>query len=187
MGRHKEPRDEDKIEDQKSRWWGEERNKRRRERYHSDPNYREQRRQQARESYRRRNSARVDEDCRENLGRLKEVGEYRTVQLAPGAEEQVLLTFNTKELAGLLNRNTNILYRWQSSGVLPKPVVPNRDFGGIPVFTEPEVRALMEVFGNHQQVTQYLRAKDKTTIRAFYDALAKVRQKHGIMEADKAA
>jgi hypothetical protein len=94
MGRRKVELTSGEIEERKRRWWGEERNARRRARYASDPTYRESAIQQVKEAYRRERtragkSVRQD-NCGVNLDRLVDRGRVR--MWAEGHGEGAALT-----------------------------------------------------------------------------------------------
>jgi hypothetical protein len=168
MGRRKQVLTPSEIEERKKRWWGDARNARRRARYKSNKDYREQAIAQVRESYRQGRlrdglSVRQD-DCRENIPLLTKIGQDRPARV----DGEVLsrhLTFTIDELAVALGRNTQVVYRWVSSGLMPGPVFEARNSRDRwqHVYVEGEVRALLEVIGAHQATSQYYRARHSET------------------------
>jgi hypothetical protein len=181
MGRRKQVLSETEIEERKQRWWGEARNARRRERYAKDPAYRERAIQQVRESYRKsREDAGLplrEEDCRNNLDRLAEFGMLREVKID---EEHTMrmLTFFTKELAKALDRNPAVVQRWINSGLIPPPVIIGKSHTNrwYPLYTVTEVRAIMAVFGEHQQTSQYFRTYHTETREKMHAAVREARK-----------
>lgn len=163
MGRHKKVFTEEEIAERKARWWGEDRNARRRERYASDTAYREKAVQQVREHYERIKEAKGlpirSRDCLENLDRLTEIGSIREVTLADERSVR-MLTFQLKELATALDRNSNVVSRWVASRMIPPPIHHARLNGGTKarVYLVAEVRAIMEAFSEHQKTSQYIRS-----------------------------
>lgn len=180
MGRKKQVLSPQEIEERKNRWWGEDRNARRRERYQNDPAYRAKAITQVRTSYRKsREDAGLevrDEDCRQNIKRIHEFGLIR--ELRVDEERTVrMLTFASKELARCLDRNPQVVYRWISSGLVPGPVNKARNTRNRweQVYTPDEVRAIMNVFGEHQQTSQYFRSYHTETRDKMVAALEVVR------------
>jgi hypothetical protein len=158
------------IEERKRLYWGPERNAERRRRYREDPAYRAAVQQQVKESYRR---ARLeaglpvrDADCRQNIDDLDNIGTERPLRLTNG-ETVDALTFTTEEMAKALGRNQQVLYRWYAADMFPRPAVlaetpTNRNQ---PVYTHDEAVALMQVFGQHQEESQYYRRHHDATAR----------------------
>lgn len=166
----------------KKEYWGEARNERRRQRYAVDPEYRASVRQRARETqFAKRREAGMDvregENCRENLHMLPsfEKREYFLGEESAGTNRVV----TAEDLARLLNRDPQVLYRWMGKEMLPRPMFEayndrNRRQG---VYLNEEARAIMEVFGEHQETSLYFRTSHVMTIRRIHNAVAAVRQK----------
>lgn len=179
MGRAKKELTPEELEARKLRYWGPERNAQRRERYRQSKEYREKAIQLGRETYRKVREAQGLqvrlEDCREQLPRLGEIGVTRAV-LSPDGPVP-LLTFSVDELAVALSRNPQVLYRWMAAGMLPRPVVRavNDRKRVNAVFLEAEVRALMEVFGEHQTKSAYYRSYHEETRDKIAEAVSRVR------------
>lgn len=182
MGRKKRVLTEAEVEERKQRWWGPERNARRRERYQKDGSYREKAIQQVRESYRR---ARLNEglevredDCRKNIGLLPQIGQVREVRIDD--ERRVRrLTFTLDELAQAMCRNTQVVYRWIMTDMLPAPMFEARNQRNRwqSIYLEDEVLAILNVFGKHQETSQYYRAFHTDTKVAVLAAVDDVRRK----------
>lgn len=168
------------IEARKLKYWGPERNKERRDRYKNDAEHRAKVQQQVRESYRKtreENGLPVrQQDCRENIPLLVDTGEDRTVLLSSG-EPITMSTFTVHELGVALERNKQVLYRWFSADLFPRPVVcadtPRN--ANQPVYTYDEAVALLTAFGEHQEVSQYYRKYHTKTTEALFAAVAGVR------------
>lgn len=189
MKRRKQPLTSEEIEKRKQLWWGPTRNARRRERYASDQAYREKAIKQVRETYRRTREAEGasvrQEDCRENLPKLFELGRVRTIrvsgqQVKDNAPKK--LTFTLEELAKTLGRNTQVLYRWLSDDMIPAPLYEalnerNRWQG---VYTEDEVTAIVQIFGKHQEISQYYRTFHENTRNSIHSAVKKLRNSQQI-------
>lgn len=170
----------EEIAAKKLQYWGPERNQHRRDRYQDDPAYREQVKAQVRESFRKqRESLGIsvrDEDCRENIGLLPEIARVRETSL-PNGERLNLMTLTAEEMAELLNRNLQVFYRWQNADMFPKPAFfcighRGRKQG---VFLEDEALAILEVYGAHQETSQYYKAHHTETRDALFAAVAAVR------------
>lgn len=137
--------------------------------------------QQVRESYRRNNGEVRSEDCRKNLSKLASFGEKRTVIDAKGVEHKNVLCFVTEELANIIGRNTQVLYRWRTDEKWPETILTTK-YGPqqvhVGVYTEAEVRAMVEVFGEHQTRTPYYHGTSHAETREkLFDAIAAVRKK----------
>jgi hypothetical protein len=173
----------------KKEYWGEERNARRRKRYADDPQYRADVLQRARQTqFQKRREAgmevREDEDCRDNLGKLGSF-EKRAIHLGEtefGTDRAV----TAEDLAMLLNRNPQVLYRWMGTGMLPRPLfeIYNDRNRKQAVYLNDEARAILTVFGEHQQTSLYYRASHVDTINRIHRAVGAVRQKHGVNNAN---
>lgn len=167
------------MPDKKTRWWGKERNERRRERYQSDVEYRRHARQQTRETYRRIKQAlgvpvRSD-DCAENLPKLPTIGKERLVKTSIGSQH--MLTFTAAEMARALDRNPQVIYRWFAADLFPRPVVVtkndrNRDQF---VYTEWEAEAVINEFSRHQKESQYYKERHTETRDRIFAAVDEVR------------
>lgn len=150
------------TDEQKRRYWGPERNAERRKRYQEDASYRDDVRKQVRDSYVRSRIVQGltvrDGDCRESIELLPDIGVERVVELSTG-EDVDMLTFTTQELAKAFDRSQQVVYRWFRAELFPRPVVLARTptNHAQPVYTHDEVAAFMEVFGQHQEDSQYYR------------------------------
>lgn len=170
------------LEARKQRWWGAERNERRRQRYQNDPEYRERQILQVRESYRRKRETEGldvrEGDCRENLPLLKYMGQTRDVRVSVQTTAP-LLTFTFDELGKAFGRNPQVLYRWLRTDLFPAPLYMARNERNRwqAVYTEAEVKALINEFGFHQQTSQYYSAFHADTRERLFTAAENVRKR----------
>lgn len=168
--------------DKTRRYWGPERNAERRKRYREDPEYRNKIREQVRDTYRRQRMEMGlpvrTSDCRENIGDLDMIGEERSVILMSG-EEVDMLTFTVEELAKGLERSQQVMYRWFASGQFPRPVVQVRLPNNHPqtVYSYEEAKALLNVFGEHQEESQYYRKIHNKTREKLFAAVNLIRNR----------
>lgn len=174
-------------QDTPKEYWGEKRNERRRRRYEEDPQYRTAVRQRARRTQfaKRRDmglDVREGENCRDNLTQLLGF-EKRGVYLGD-TEVTTARALTAEDLAGLLNRDPQVLYRWMGKKMLPRPVFEaiNDRNRRQAVYTEEEARAIINVFGKHQEASLYFRTTHTETIRSIHQAVAAVRQKMGVID-----
>lgn len=89
-----------------------------------------------------------------------------------------------EELAGLLNRDPQVLYRWMGKNMLPRPVfeaVNDRNRKQA-VYTIAEARAIIHVFSAHQEFSLYYRSTHTETIQKIYHAVAAARQQMGVSD-----
>lgn len=188
MGRKRVELTPEQIEERRRKYWGEERNSLRRSRYHSDPAYRETVVQQVRDSYRKQREEQGlpyrDEDCRENLALLPEMATVREVFFPDRAQPEKHMTLTAEELAEALNRNTQVLYRWLNAEMFPRPVFMAVTHRGRKqgVYLKEEAEALINAFGEHQEVSQYYRAYNTETRARLFGAVAKIRQMKGVVD-----
>ena len=153
-----------------AQWWLE-RNARRRKRYATDPDYREQQVEKTRGQYRKGRELVVRTSCLDNLSTIMHFGETRTVTV--DEKEQRRITFTTEELANALNRNVEVIYRWFRKGMFPDPVVKLVDVDNQHgyVYTLTQTQKLVEVMGNHQGRTPYYRQDHTDTRAALFEAM----------------
>lgn len=173
-------------EDKKEKYWGEARNERRRARYAEDAEYRRDVLQRARATqFNMRREQGMDvregENCRDNLPRLASV-EKRDLMLDGEVFKTGVRAVTAEGLAELLNRDPQVLYRWMGKDMLPRPVFESLNDRNRrqAVYTTEEARAIMEVFGAHQETSLYFRTSHTDTISRIHAAVAAVRQKMGV-------
>jgi hypothetical protein len=181
MGRKRVVHSPEELEQRRDRYWGDVRNDRRRARYHSDPQYRSAVRQQTRETYRRLREAAGsqvrDDDCSVNIAKLDEIGTARLVHNHRGEPVYPLTTLTVEEMATALNRNQQVLYRWFSNDMFPRPTVraDTHNKRHQMVYTASEAKAAMREFAKHQQISQYYRERHRETRDRIFDAVFAVR------------
>ena len=135
---------------------------------------------------------REGEDCRKNLPLLEATAQVRAIE-QNGVSLGSVKTVTSDELAQALNRDPQVLYRWMGKGMLPRPVFEARNDRNRlqAVFTLDEARAIVTVFGEHQETSLYFRSTHTDTIRRINQAVAHARQKigakHGAGEVTHAA
>lgn len=173
-------------EEKKARW-ADNHNKKRKERYNSDPQYKQARLEKAREDYRNEKGVVLD-SCLDRIREIRSYGSSREVRVNDGPV-QVRFCLTTQELGEIIGgHKASVMYRWQGKGLLPKPIAKGRVFysttgrGGDywlndqPVYLEEEVAAIMQPLGEHQRNFRYYRTSDTETVAAIFDAVEAVRQ-----------
>jgi hypothetical protein len=160
----------------------EERNAKRREKYHNDVAIRKKYRDRARAWY-TRNSSRSEilrYNCIENLSRMDTIGTQRDITYPGGKKEQGALTFSSEELGVLLGgyaKVTITLWQTKEPQRMPKPVVRARTHNGIGygVYTKEEATALLKIFSMHQEVTHMYRSENTRLRETIFNAIDAVR------------
>ena len=201
MGRKKVVLTEEQKAARKAKYWGPDRNAKRRQKYAEDKDHREALIAKEREKYRKSREEQGQsvrsEDCRENIGALKHLGALRVARF-PDGSEVYRDTVTLEEFGKAIGRDVQVLYRWMGEEMFPRPTlvsrIGNRDQA---VFTDAEATALLGVFGEHQERSQYYRNyHTETRDRLFHVAareLAMVKQEAkahddtGADHADQAA
>ncbi|QIG76120.1 hypothetical protein EVC24_099 [Rhizobium phage RHph_I4] len=143
------------------------RNARRRARYAEDAAYR----QSIIERERAKRTKSVP-DCRENLGRLGEIGNVREYT-KPNGVVDTGLTFTIEEAATALNRTPKSLYKYYKQDVFPRPIYTVKGPTGLvqEAYTEQQMRALINTFGAHLAETPYYGVYHKATRAALFACL----------------
>jgi hypothetical protein len=182
--------------ERKQRWWGPERNLRRRARYRHDPEYREQvlgyvRRQTNNPTIGTIKPPTEVTDLRRVMLELPNIGVVRTVIV--GDRTIRMLTFNRQEMAIIMSKSANTLGRWIKEGLFPAP--KSRAITSAPgpcrlqVYTAPEVRAMLQVILTyHDTDVDYRPSSDKLTNELFgaYEVAHQDRINHEIPESELA-
>lgn len=161
MGRKRVVLTEEQKAARKAKYWGPDRNAKRRQKYAEDKEHREALIAREREKYRKTREEQGQsvrsEDCRENIGALKHLGALRVARFPDGSEVYTN-TLTLEEFGKAIGRDVQVLYRWMGEEMFPRPTllsrIGNRDQA---VFTETETTALLGVFGEHQERSQYYR------------------------------
>lgn len=169
MARHKLHKTPQQIAEQKGRYWGPARNRRRRKRYVADAIYREKVKNWNRSSYRRRNNSKL-RNCRDNLPKLRQFSSIRTVPI--GRSRRRVPTLTVPELAKALGGyHPVVLYRWQKEDKFPRPVIPSNDGK---IYTEDQARKLLTIMSEHQDKKLYFQKSDGELIEQLFAVMAAV-------------
>jgi hypothetical protein len=152
MGRPRKVFTTQELEERKKRWWGDKHNARRREKYAKDKEFR----QGEINRMRVRNRQGADyADPREHLADLEAKASTRPIFDGTMATT-TKPCFTTEELAELLGRQTQALYRWRASGKFPHGRFKTKIGAATKqVYTLAEARAVIEVLGAHFAATPY--------------------------------
>lgn len=167
MGRPPKVLTQEEIDDKKQRYWGAARNDARRAKYARDKSFREGERARMRVHSR---ESRDVYDPRTRIPELASLAVQRDV-FADNGEVATMACFTTEEVADLLERKTQALYRWRSSGKFPHGRFNTKV--GITgtvkqVYTVAETEAILNVFGAHFVETPYYHeAHEETRSRLF--------------------
>lgn len=135
----------------------------RRRRYKNDDNYRKQQIAMSREFYRRKHDIELgDNDCRENIDLLGDIGAERLVLINPRNKIiKTQLCLLNSELAGALKIGSPTLHKWHKSGRLPVPVFKlifgESDHKTVCVYVEEEARLIIETIGAHMAEFKHFR------------------------------
>lgn len=150
--------------ERKEKYWGAEHNAKRRAKYNADPARAEQVKAQRRESYRRSNE--VDpstmQSCLSNVGNVASSGSTRAVQYA-GSKFVIGRVFTQTDVAALMGRQPQVIYRWHQRGIFPSPVLT--DDTGNRFYADEEVTRFVIIMGEHQNETPHYRT-DHDAVRA---------------------
>jgi hypothetical protein len=170
MGRHKLHKTPNQIAEQKLRWWGPARNKRRRNRYATDKLYRERVHRWGRTSYQKRSKPKL-RNSGANLAKLNQIGSLRIVS-ANGNRKRVI-TFSNAELATLLGYHPIVIRRWHTDRRFPRPSLrAKRSKNVFGVYTKNQAEELLKIMSEHQKKKLYLQKSDAETIAKLFKAVA---------------
>ena len=164
------------------------RNQKRREEYANDESYRQTCTLVSRENYRRDNGV-VLWSCLDNLDKLSQFGQVRDIHINDKRTVRERC-FVVRELGEVLGYSPTILYRWKGKGLLPSPIFGARttmysDYRGssfdstLRVYIEAEVRAIIEVIGEHQKEFCYYRQSDTAVTEQLFAKVGQARKKYG--------
>jgi gamma-glutamylcyclotransferase (GGCT)/AIG2-like uncharacterized protein YtfP len=146
--------------ERKRRWWGPERNERRRQRYATDESYRQAAIAQVASSYRKKREATGRSPQRRDTQKhLAEIETFASRRFMSGASEQAALTLTVEELARFLDRHPQVVRRWISKGLIPPPVATalNSRNRLQRVYTLREAAVIGEAIADHESRSSYLR------------------------------
>lgn len=89
-----------------------------------------------------------------------------------------MLTFTCDDLARAVSRNPQVIYRWMQAELLPPPIYKAKNHRNRwqEVYTVTEVRAIMNVFGEHQKTSQYYRSFHTDTRDAMFAVVKDARE-----------
>jgi len=157
-------------------------NKQRNKRYKDDAAYRTVRQERSRETYRKNVGGVETTDCRKNIKNLDKLGALRVVRL--GRIEVKAICFTKRQLAEAFNIKPLTMYKWVGGGRIPEPVFKlvyaddakvNGENAGM-VYHRKEVRAMLDVVGEHQSQYAHYRETHTETIAAVKAAINKARK-----------
>ena len=142
------------------------RNKRRRDRYAKDPNYRATVKSSNRSQYGKRAGVVPRVSCAESIPQLANFGRVRAIMR--GRQKVDCVTFTVQEIAKAMGYHPWVVYRWQGREQFPKPAVllhgHNKGIPGSYVFTHPQATRLLSVLADHQAVKMHFQQTDLDTI-----------------------
>ncbi|QSY98686.1 hypothetical protein J2J97_31950 (plasmid) [Rhizobium bangladeshense] len=156
--------------ERKEKYWGEAHNAARREAYQSDPELAETIRQRRRESYRRNKSVEPAtlKSCLGNVAKVASSGALLAVRYKDGKDLVIGRVFTQTDVAKLLDRQPQVIYRWHQRGIFPSPSLV--DDKGNTYYADAEVTAFVTIIGQHQQTTPHYRADHDAVREALFAA-----------------
>ncbi len=151
------------------------RNAERRERYASDAEYRKQRVLASRQAYRDKTQV-ATPDLSNAIGKLRNTGTRRAVFI--GVRMSRRKTWTTTDLADIVGRHVQVVYRWIKNGHLPGPRFncAEGENQHREVYVREEMVAMLSVLRDHFSRTAYLRMDHDETISALHSAVALARR-----------
>jgi hypothetical protein len=167
--------------------WYDERNKRRKKRYRTDPEYRAAANQQARNGYRKAAGVNKPFDPRNNAHMLEPgencAGTMRELMSRPGKPK--VLTFTKEELARIFQRPEKQVRQWAADGRIPAAMVKGRNPGHerqwVDVYTALEAKAIVNTLGWFLADLHYFRRDHAEAIDATRAAVADARKRSSIL------
>jgi hypothetical protein len=164
------------IEEQKKKWFGPARNKRRRERYATDREYRNNARKAARETYARTHVRKQGNQSLQNLGKLEEFGTVRNLRI--GSKVIECLSFSTEEIGQALGGYRQpVMAKWQMDGKLPRPIYSAEGLGRLRAYTKEEAEAMIQIIGELQTVKSNYTKNDKRVTLSLFKRIEFIRSK----------
>lgn len=133
-------------------------------RYQSDEAYRENAKSLSRRSYRRKANVEIS-SCLYSLSFLNDAAVIHSVRLPNGSVQQMPV-LSIPKTAHMLQKLYQTIWRWVDNGTIPAPVLESLERENRPykVYHRDEVRVLIEIIGEHEQIVTYLR-KDHVEVR----------------------
>ena len=161
------------------------RNEKRRKEYANDESYRQTCTLVSRENYRRDNNV-VLHSCLDNLDKLASFGAVRDIHI----NATVTVTercYVVRELGEIIGHSPTVLYRWKAKELMPSPIYGARTImyskhrgasfdSTLKVYTEQEVRKIVEIIGEHQKEFCYYRQSDRDVTERLFAAINEVRR-----------
>ena len=142
----------------KSQEWWIERNKRRRNKYAQDREYRAKVNQNNRDNYRAKTN--FYQNMAISPEQISSLGTKRNID-----DGRKLITFNVDQISLILGGYHKIVvYRWINNGKFPEPPHKSVDAPYEKVFTLHEAKKLARIFLKHQKYNAYLRSDHTETI-----------------------
>lgn len=148
-------------------------NKRRRDRYKENSEYRQKAREQSLQAYRKQNNIELT-NCGVSLDYIDTIKERHIVTTEDGYVFNAYV-FSLNQTAALLDKNYPTLWRWVDRGIVPKPIFYRVEGKKEAVFHISEVRALIEEISEHEKKYKYFTKKSVYTIRNIENRLNRVR------------
>jgi len=183
MGRPRKVLSQDEIEARKQRWFGQERNARRRQKYAEDKGFRE--RERSRVLVANRNPEAVPDrpDPKEVLANVRARAVRRDV-IFPDGTTRKRMVLTTEELAEAIGRKVHILYRWRQVGKWPHGILHIRSRTGNPkqVYSLEEARAMVGVLTTQLGGALYYHSSRQEVRNMLFAAVAEVRHKEGLTD-----
>jgi hypothetical protein len=154
----------------KENYWGEEHNAARRDQYQNDPAYAEAVRQKRRESYRRNKDVEPAtlKSCIGNVAQVASSGALLAVRYKNGQELVIGRVFTQTDVAKLLDRQPQVIYRWHQREIFPSPALV--DDKGNTYYADEEVTDFIRIIGEHQRTTPHYRADHDHVREALFAA-----------------
>ena len=170
--------------EQKQKYYGESRNKRRRNRYTTDEAYRAEILQANREAYRERTGTSMGKDNPPDGNLLKsKIQTLHVRRYEQGPNLGQMRVVNKMELAPILRISRTTLMRWIRLGMLPPPeLFEVRDLGKGDIdsrnmyYSEDEAKALFDVYSEHVKEFRQYSATHTQTTKGFFTAIDTLRK-----------
>lgn len=173
--------------------WHKKRNARRRDRYHTDPGYRDEVKERSRKHYSEKRQIEPF-DPRSRLGEIENFGKMRDVIYPNGVKTHVWC-MTKAEVSEFLGKTRKMFYTWVSDGRFPDAVITGFDLKTrdwyahaetvevpqkVGVYHAQEVIAAVEALGEHLSRVLYYRRDHEEERERLYDAVWAAREALGI-------
>jgi hypothetical protein len=152
----------------------------RRQRYKTEASYRESAKAMSRRTYRRKAGVELS-TCLHSLEFISSIAEDHRVKY-PDGSEHVIPAITTPNLAKLLQKLYQTVWRWIKSEMIPAPIITSLAWPSKPffVFHVEEARALVEIIGEHEKTTRYFRKDHRDVVMRIEQRITEIRQSLGI-------